>query len=239
MQRAADWLVEAQDADGCWRRYPSPFAVAGEKTYYTHVAWGLLEAARVEPTRGYAEAALANVRWALAHQRENGWFDHCCLSNAAQPLTHTIGYALRGVVEAFRYSHDSEFLAAARRTADGLLAAVRPDGALPGLLAADWSSAADWVCLTGLVQIAHSWLVLYQETDETRYRDAAFAANRYVRRTVSLDGPDDIRGGVRGSFPIDGDYGKYEYLNWAAKFLIDSLVLEQKVRAQPAPAAGA
>ncbi|MGH7793871.1 MAG: hypothetical protein ACREQ2_03055, partial [Candidatus Binatia bacterium] len=53
MCRAADWLVKTQDADGCWRRYPTPFAAPGEKTYETHVAWGLLEAARVEPQRGY------------------------------------------------------------------------------------------------------------------------------------------------------------------------------------------
>jgi len=231
MRRAADWLVETQDPDGCWRKFPSPFRVAGEKTYYTHVAWGLLEAARVEPDRGYAEAALANVRWALAYQRENGWFEKCCLSDASQPLTHTMGYALRGVVEAFRYSRDPDLLRAARRTADGLLTTVRPDGALPGLLAADWSSAADWVCLTGVAQIAHSWLELYLETGEPRYRDAAYKANHFVRRTVRIDGPDDTRGGVCGSFPINGEYGKHEYLNWAAKFLVDSLLLEREVRA--------
>jgi hypothetical protein len=26
LRRAAGWLVRAQDSDGCWRRYPSPFA---------------------------------------------------------------------------------------------------------------------------------------------------------------------------------------------------------------------
>ena len=31
MRRAADWLVATQDADGCWRRYPTPFAEPGEK----------------------------------------------------------------------------------------------------------------------------------------------------------------------------------------------------------------
>jgi len=74
LRRAADWLVETQDGDGCWRRYQSPFADAGDKTYDTHIAWALLEAAKIEPNRGYAEAALANVHWALTHQRANGWF---------------------------------------------------------------------------------------------------------------------------------------------------------------------
>ena len=47
MRRAARWLAETQDADGCWRKHPTPFGAAGEKVYETHVSWGLFEAARV------------------------------------------------------------------------------------------------------------------------------------------------------------------------------------------------
>ena len=89
MRRAADWLASTQDLDGAWRSHPTPFAKAGEKAYETHVAWGLLEAAREEPARGYAEAALRNIRWALTKQRANGWFADCCLNDASRPLTHT------------------------------------------------------------------------------------------------------------------------------------------------------
>ena len=83
MRRAADWLVQTQDSDGCWRRYPTPFAAPGEKTYESHVAWGLLEAARVEGAAGsrYAGSALANVGWSLRWQAENGWFSKCCLED--------------------------------------------------------------------------------------------------------------------------------------------------------------
>jgi len=230
MRRAADWLVETQDDDGCWRRHPTPFAKSGEKAYETHVAWGLLEAARIEPARGYAQAALENVRWALGLQRPNGWFDNCCLSDSSQPLTHTIGYTLRGVLEAYRFNHDPLFLDAARRTADGVLSALGPDGRLPGRLLSDWSATADWVCLTGSAQIAHCWLMLYEYTNEERYAEAALKTNAFVRRTVRLDGPPEIRGGVKGSLPMSGPYGRYQYLNWAAKFLADSLALEIDLR---------
>jgi len=234
LRQAADWLVAVQDADGAWRRFQTPFAISGEKAFDTHIAWSLLEAARIEPDRGYAEAALANVRWALTHQAANGWFDRCCLSNFSRPLTHTLGYALRGVIEAYRYSRDPSFLEAARRTADGMVPALRDDGFLPGMLNSDWSPAADWACLTGTAQLAHCWLALFEETADPRYREAGFLANAYVRRTVSLDGPEETRGAVRGSFPIDGAYCTYTYPNWAAKFLIDSLVLEVKVRGRSA-----
>ncbi len=230
MRRAADWLVETQDPDGGWRRHPTPFAAAGEKAYETHVAWGLFEAAGIDPSRGYGEAAIANVRWALGHQSSNGWIRECCLDDADNPLTHTIGYALRGILEGYRFSNDPTLLDAARKTADGLLEAQGADGYLPGRLRSDWSAVSAWVCLTGTAQIAHCWLLMHKYTREPRYADAAFLGNRFVRRSVRIDGPLETRGGVKGSFPVNGDYGRYEYLNWAAKFLADSLMLEEEVR---------
>jgi Squalene-hopene cyclase C-terminal domain len=227
--RAADWLVAMQDSDGGWRRHASPFALAGDKAYDTHVAWGLIEAERICSGAGYGEAALANIRWALRRQQTNGWFADCCLSDPCRPITHTLGYALRGVVEGYRFSGEAELLTAARRTADGLISALRPDGWLPGRLDARWRAAADWVCLTGSSQIAHCWLQLYQITGVESYRDAARRTNAWVRRTVSIDGPGGQRGGVKGAFPFDGGYGAFEFLNWAVKFTVDANLLEQQL----------
>jgi uncharacterized protein YyaL (SSP411 family) len=232
MRKAADWLVETQDADGCWRKFATPLAAPGEKSYETHVAWGLLEAARVDNSKRYADAALANVRWALTQQKDNGWFDNCCLwDDPTQPLTHTLGYALRGVVEAYRFSQDESFLRAACKTADGLILAMSVDGFLPGRLQSTWIGTVAWSCLTGSAQIATCWLLLYQATLDPRYRDAAFAVNRYVRRTIKTDGQPETRGAVKGSFPISGEYGRYQYLNWACKFFADANMLEKEIRA--------
>ena len=43
-------------------------------------------------------------------------------------------------------------------------------------------------------------------------------------------GDKGTRGGIKGSFPVDGDYGRFEYLNWACKFFIDANLLEKEVR---------
>ena len=107
----------------------------------------------------WGEAGLRQVRWALTKQRANGWMESCCLSNPLSPLTHTLGYALRGILEAWRFSQIDDFLAAGRRLGDGLATAQRPDGSLPGELKSDWSPGVSWTCLTGVVQIAHSWLI--------------------------------------------------------------------------------
>jgi uncharacterized protein YyaL (SSP411 family) len=170
------------------------------------------------------------VRWALKSQRDNGWFERCCLADASKPLTHTIGYALRGVIEAYRFSRDDVFLEAARRTADGVLSALRDDGHLPGCLLPDWSAGASWVCLTGTAQLACCWVLLFELTRDTRYKRAAFKANEFVRRSVRVEGPPDTRGAVKGSLPVSGAYGRYQYLSWAGKFLADSLMLEMDVR---------
>jgi hypothetical protein len=227
MRRAANWLASTQDADGIWRDFPTPFAKPGEKTYETHVAWGLMEAVRVEDRPDWRLAALRNVDAALEKQHDNGWFESCCLTDPKHPLTHTLGYALRGVVEAWRLSGERRYLEGALRTANGLLGAQRPDGALPGRLGHDWTANVGWSCLTGNVQIAACWLLLAADADEPRFVEAARRANAFTRRSIRLDGPAGIRGGVKGSFPVDAWYGRYEYLNWAAKFAIDAFLLEQ------------
>ena len=226
MIRAAKWLVESQDADGCWRKHPTPFAAPGEKSYETHVAWGLFEAAKLEPTSDFGDAGLRQVRWALTKQLSNGWFASNCLETPDAPLTHTIGYALRGVIEAFRFSNDETFLDSARTTADALLDVIDPAGRLPGQLDKYWRPTVRWTCLTGNVQIAACWFLLHKITDKGAYLDAALLTNRFVRKTVHMIGDPDVVGGVRGSFPVYGDYGRYEYLNWATKFAVDAQLLE-------------
>jgi len=229
MISAADWMLRAQDADGCWRKHSTPFARGGEKAYEVHAAWGLLEAARLEPDRGYAEAALRNMNWALSQQNSAGWFANCCLSDRHRPLTHTLGYAVRGLLAGYEFSGEQKLLAGARKAADGLLTALQSDGFLPGRLDSQWRGTVAWACLTGTAQIAACWFLLHRATGKEEYLKAALLANRYVRSRVRLTGPPETRGAVKGSFPIAGQYAKFQYPNWACKFLIDSNRLEAEV----------
>lgn len=222
MLKAANWLVETQDDDGCWRRHPTPFAEQGVKAYETHVSWGLFEAARVVPESQYADSGLKQVQWAITNQRDNGWFDNNCLSDRDAPLTHTIGYVLRGILEAYRFSGDERFRRSSLKTGVALLDVIGQDGHLPGRLTADWKANCEWVCLTGSVQIAHCMFLLFGVTRDKRFLEAGRKLNSFVRRTVTMQGSQNVIGGIRGSFPIGGEYGSFEYLNWASKFFIDS-----------------
>lgn len=229
MHGAARFLRDSLDPDGCWRSHPSPFTHAGEKAYETHVSWGLFEAERTAPGEGYGAAGLRQVDWALGKMRANGWVDDCCLQHKDRPLTHTLGYYLRGVVEAHRLSGEQRYLDAALKMARGLIGALRSDGALPGRLRSDWSAAVAWSCLTGNVQIAESLFYLAPRGGGDAFVKAGKGLNAFVRRTIALEGDPDLVGGVRGSFPIDGEYGQWAYLNWAAKFAIDSFLVEKLI----------
>ncbi len=226
MRGAADWLRDTQDADGAWRKHPTPFALSGEKTYETHVAWGLFEAARVDADRGYGQAGIRNVDWALSKQRENGWLEDCCLDQPETPLTHTIGYALKGILECWRYSNDDKYLEAATRALAMIEKLVKEDGRLEGRFDSSWNPVVPWVCVTGCAQLADCFLIAATAGGSGTFLETGRKLNRFVRRTVRTDGPDEIRGGVKGAYPVDGAYGELQLLNWAAKFAIDSNLRE-------------
>lgn len=219
---AADWLLKNQDSDGAWRKFRSPFNTGGPKAYEAHVAWALLNADRAIAGRGYGDAGMANIRFALNRQADNGWFSECGLGDNEAPITHTIGYALRGVIEGWRHSGDRNILEAACRTADAICHLVRSDGWLAGSFDRNWAPATTSVCVTGSAQLAHCLILLAQSTGQTHYFNIAQRLNRFVRSTIRTVGPCNLVGGVKGSYPVFGSYAPFRLLNWAAKFTIDS-----------------
>src|SRR5262249_47996136 len=151
-RRAADFLVAAQSEDGAWRHHTSRYARPGVNTYDARVAWGLLEAWQITGDPWHHHAGTRNLKWVLTHQRDNGWFDDCCLSDNTQPLLHTIAYTMEGLLEAGALLGDAGLVDAARRAADALRARQRADGSLAGRFDASWRSCARWSCLTGDAQ---------------------------------------------------------------------------------------
>jgi hypothetical protein len=225
--RAADFLVEAQDADGAWRRHGSQYARGGVNVYDARSAWGLLEAYRVTAKPGHKTAVIRNLDFALSRQQPNGWYAECCLDDDERPLLHTIAYTMEGLLESGAILNEPRYIEGARKTADALLGLQRRDGSLPGRFDRQWKPAARWSCLTGDAQTAIVWFRLAEITGEQRYAAAATRMTRYLGSTQNSTSSDPgIRGGIAGSKPIWQEYGTYEYLNWAAKFYADALMLQ-------------
>jgi len=230
--RAANWLCDVQDEDGCWRRFGSPLTSRAINLYNTRSAWGLTRVHQISGERRFLECALKNVSWALAQQDENGWLPHNCLQDDSQPFVHTIAYAMRGFLEVGAYAGRDDFLDAAIKIGDALLGALPTNGLLPGRFDSQWHPTVKWTCLTGDAQIAINWGRLFQLTGAGKYHEAVQRINRFVKTTQKLDGPADERGGIKGSHPIDGGYHPWQYPNWAAKFFADALLMEDAI-AQP------
>lgn len=229
--RAADWLVAAQDPDGAWRKFASPFTAHKLNTYNTRVAFGLAKAGRALSEKRYLDAAVRNVEWALGQVHPNGWLENNDLEDNARPLTHTIAYAIRGILEVGLITANNAFVDAASRIAHAVAATQRSDGALPGRLNAKWHPAADWSCITGNAQMAIIWQRLACETSDGWWLAAARRANQFNLSVQDLSpSSPEIRGGIPGSHPRGGGYMSHRYPSWAAKFFMDA-ILQQLERA--------
>jgi len=56
------------------------------------------------------------------------------------------------------------------------------------------------------------------------------AVLRFLKRTQNRHSREPgVRGGIKGSWPVGGDYGAYEVLNWATKFFADALMRHEAV----------
>lgn len=229
-RRAADWLLSIQEPDGTWIQGHSRFATHGTTLYNVKAAWGLCEAGYALGEQRYISAAVRNAEYCLSRQRPNGWLPDCCLSDANAPLLHTLAYAMQGLLGIGTLTDRSDLINGARLLADAELRILQTDGFLPGRQREDFSAAVDWSCLTGSAQTSIVWSDLYYLTGEEKYRAAVHDVNRYLMKRHDVRNSDArLRGGLAGSWPVWGDYGRLMVLNWPTKFLVDALSRERRM----------
>lgn len=234
-RRAGDYLVAVQDPDGAWMsRGSSRYAAHGSTVYNTRCSWALTLLDSLLGDGKYRVAAAQNVDWALTKQRGNGWFADNCLDDAQRPLVHTIAYAVQGVLETGVVLEEERYVQAALRSATAMAELLREDGSLAGRYDEHWRPAASWSCLTGNMQMSIVWSRLHQLGLGERLKETAAVINRFNRSLHDLRASSPgRRGGVKGAYPVYGDYGTFEYLNWAVKFTVDALLMEERTRRNP------
>lgn len=226
--RASNWLLEVMDDDGCWRKFGSPMTGKQINTYNTRSAWSLARTYQITGDTRFLEAAVRNCEWALTQANDKGWLDNNCLQDNVQPFTHTIAYAMRGLLEIGAQAGREDFVLAARRIGDAVLASLPQDGRLPGRFDSSWRPTVSWSCLTGDCQLGINWGRLFQITGDARYREATTRILGFVKRTQKLADAADpaVVGGIKGSHPINGGYHPWQYPNWATKFYADALMMD-------------
>ena len=226
--RAADWLVKAQNKDGFWDKFDY---LNQTHVYNTRTAWALLKAYDATKKDAYLKAAAKNIDWALTQQLNNGWFMKSAFHEKQEPLLHTIAYTIQGILEVGRYLKNQKYINSAKKAADVLLELQRKYGSLAGSFDENWKSSVSWSCLTGDSQMSIIWLRFYSLTKNKRYLNAAKKINNYAKSTQDIkSGNKGIKGGIKGSYPVYGWYAPFCYTNWAAKFFIDALMLEDDLK---------
>jgi uncharacterized protein YyaL (SSP411 family) len=225
--KAADWLIACLDPDAVWRKHGNP-GTQSEHVYNVRTAWALIALSQRTGNPRYGDAMKLFLQWVLNQETERGWFRQNCLNDNQRPLLHTIAYTAQGLLESGILLEDARYIEASRRTAEALVKHVAVDGRMAGRFDDHWQPAADWACLTGMAQTSIVWQRLDRLDGKTRYSDAVRRVHTFLKRTQNLKTRrPGIRGGIRGSFPINGQYLRYKVPNWAAKFFIDALLLEE------------
>ena len=229
--RAGHWLADQQDDDGCWRKFEHNDT---PHVYNTRAAWPLLATGLIAGDARLVASARRNLDWALTQQSPCGWFATNAFVPWRSPFTHTIAYAIRGLLESGVLLGEERYLEAAVMAGRGIAATQRPDGWLAGTYKDGWVADASYACLTGVAQMSLNWTRLAQATGAHELRSNARLALAYLKTVHQTEHPDPaVRGGIAGSAPIWGDYSRFEYPNWAAKFFADALMMDMEDIAVP------
>lgn len=222
--RAAHWLIGEQEDDGSWTRN----AYGGiAHSYYTMVAWALARYGVLRDDASAQEAARRNLEWTLSQQRENGWFDRCWFHQGDPVSTHTLSYTTQGLVESGRLLGEPRFVESARRGSVAFRDAFVASGKLAGTFSESWQPTARWECCTGNAQTSLVWQALAAATGDGSWQASASALNTCMRRYQKVRGTlAGIDGAIPGSWPISGDYDRFDFPNHAAKFFADALAAQ-------------
>jgi hypothetical protein len=236
--KASDWLISIQDCDGKWSRFTYNDIPNVQSSL---VAWSLLDLYNQTNNIRYKESAEKNISWVLTQAKENGWFLWMAFTDEEITSTHTIGNTLIGLLESSLYLEGEIKLKTQNIVTKAALEIMRKYELqkkdpyslplfLPGRFNDEWKSDAKFSCLTGNAQIAAIWLKLYLINNDARLLNASLKIIDQLKIMQSLNSSNQgIKGGLKGSFPIWGDYFKFGYPNWAAKFLADALMLQEEI----------
>lgn len=225
--RASQWLVSGQNQDGSWKK----FTYGGTATaYHARVAWPLAQCGVVCGENEFLAAASKHVDWILAlADRSTGWVDRMGFYSEdhqkRRALTHTIAYTYRGLYELALLLKRDDYWDIIFGANERLLRRLELTGRLAGVFDCNWKEQASYTCLTGCVQLAGIWMRLYRRSSDIRFLNGALKAIDLVKSSQTIDCSESgINGGVPGSWPIWGDYIRFAFPNWAAKFYIDAIL---------------
>lgn len=225
--KAAAWLIHNIDENHTWSTFGN-HGTNNIHTYNARCAWAILALSLRLQKDNYETPMRLFLDWVLNQEVGRGWFKNNCLNDNEHPLLHTIAYTARGLLESGLILDQEKYIEASVRTSDELIKHISEDGNMPGRFDCNWRPFVKWSCLTGMAQMSIIWNKLYKKTGNIKYQEAFKKVNNFLKKTQDITSSNPgIRGGIKGSYAINGQYCSYRILNWATKFFIDALMLEE------------
>ncbi len=230
-KKAGDWLIAQQEENGSWiknsyNKIPH--------TYYSRASLCLLELWLKTNEEKYKITSIKNLNWTISQQKENGFFENSSFFSDNSPALHTIAYTLEGLLKSYIILKDDQkieskkYLDAAKKTADRISLIIKKDGIPWGHYNPEWQRIKKGRCLTGLAQISEIFFLLYEQDNDINHLKNARTIIRYLKTQQKTKGLEQFHGAIPGSDPIYGSYMPNSYPNWAVKFFIDVLLLNEK-----------
>jgi len=221
--QSADWLLKVQDSDGAWREF-----TLHQLSSNTRTAWALIKLGQHLNESKYISAGINNINFAIKQTNKHDYFCDNGFDENEIPTTHTIGYALRGVLGSAIDLQKQEWIEIVERSYKHIVALTKQNGFLAGELDEEWTSDNAFCCLTGNCQLSVIGYILYEQTGETQYIETADRLLEYVKSKQLISHSPMVNGGISGSWPVNGGYSAYDVPNWASKFFADAMLLQMK-----------
>ncbi len=224
--RAGDWLCSIQDKAGTW----TSFALMGQaRVYDSYVDYPLLMLHRETGLGKYKESAISNLNWIVdKKQQPNAWFEDCdnTVKRNDKPILHTIAYTIDGLLDCGIYLGERKYTGAAVKAADVLMEKFMRDGYLHGRYDRHWKGSEHMI-LTACAQMSVVWMKIACYAGNKNYHAAAGRMNNLLVKLQSRHGMRHTLGAISGSYPLWGRYEPFAFPNWATKYLVDALMMEE------------
>ncbi len=230
MERAVQWLLEAQEQDGSWQQFA--YQEGHPPTYYTRVIWAILATNQVFQNNFITEKMRIALRYyekKITKQNSvSGWG---FLQNE-KAFTHTIAYTLEGFLESALLLKELDTLDKTELICKEIMNLYHKKGKIAGRYDEFWKGDYSFLCVTGNAQLSIIFARLFQITGSEVYKYFAFCLFESIANSQCKIPIPALRGAIPGSKPLWGTYMRFRFPNWAAKFYLDAYLILIKISAR-------
>lgn len=231
--KASNWLVRIQDKNGNWSRGEFALGLKNKikkifgffgNAHNTRTAWALLKVWKITGKEEYKMAAIKNLNWAVSRQLKNGYYKDC------HTYAHYLVYTASGLLESGKILNGKKFITSAIVFAESCLRVLEKENFLYGNYDEKWKPLGKrHAALTSNAQLAVLLYKIYFLEGDKRYKIVADKLISFLQKNQNLKSGDwGIRGGIPGSYPLNGSYCPNQILSWATKFYLDMLFVSKR-----------